>query len=393
MIEVALIIERIEPWRGGAETSTMQFAHHLANNGCRVTVLTTTQMPSTPELNIVPLRASRTFRAARTLMFSRRAAAYVRTHPFDVVHCITPCLAADVYQPRGGTIPETLERNAAIRTNTARRGVKRLGQSLNVKYRLLAGMESRLLSRDPAPMVIAISEYVRDQLQRYYGLDADRVVKVFNGVDPDESSPQERQADRLQIRRHYGIGQDELVVLCAAHNFKLKGVGKLIESLARPAARGYRALIVGRDNVTPYAELAGQLGIKDRVIFTGPTQRMGAFFHAADVLAHPTYYDPCSRVVLEGLSAGLPVISTRLNGASERLSEGVDGYVLDTPEDVDGLADCLGKLADPVHREACAQQAPLAVAGCTMRDHARQVKDVYERILVERRSVRSPSRG
>lgn len=393
MLEVALIIERIEPWRGGAETSTMQFAHHLANNGCRVTVLTTTHMPSTPELHIVPLRASRTFRAARTLMFARRAAAYVRAHSFDVVHCITPCLAADVYQPRGGTVPEMLERNAAIRTNTARRGMKRIGQSLNVKYRLLAGMESRLLSRRPVPMVIAISQYVCDQLDRHYGIDGSRVVKVFNGVDPDESSPEERQTDRTQIRRHYGIGHDELVVLCAAHNFKLKGVGKLIEALSRPAAQGYRALIVGRDNVTPYAESAGRLGVKDRVIFTGPTQRMAAFFHAADVLAHPTYYDPCSRVVLESLSAGLPVITTRLNGACERLSEGVDGYVIESPEDVEGLAERLGKLADHDHRQACSQQAPLAVAGCTMLDHARQVKAVYERIVEERRSVRSSLRG
>jgi UDP-glucose:(heptosyl)LPS alpha-1,3-glucosyltransferase len=392
-MEVALIIERIEPWRGGAETSTMQFAHHLAHNGCRVTVLTTSQMPSTPELNIVPIRASRTFRAARTLFFARRAAAYVRTRRFDVVHCITPCMAADVYQPRGGTIPEMLERNAAIRTTAARRGMKRIGQGLNVKYRMLAGMESRLLLRNPPPRVIAISQYVADQLERHYGLDPGRIIKVFNGVDPDLASEQERQVDRTQIRRHYGLSHEEPVVLCVAHNFKLKGVGKLVEALARPAARAFRALIVGRDNPTPYAEMAEQLGIKDRIIFTGPTQRMAAFFHAADVLAHPTWYDPCSRVVLEALASGLPAVTTRLNGASERLTDGVQGYVIDSPEQVDELADRLGRLADPGHRQACAERAPLAVAECSMEDHACRIKVLYETIVAERRQSGSLLRG
>lgn len=386
-MEVALIIERIEPWRGGAETSTMQFAHHLARNGCRVTVLTTSQMPSTGDLNIVPIRASRTFRAARTLFFSRRAAAYVRTHRYDVVHCITPCLAADVYQPRGGTIPEMLERNAALRASVARRGMKRIGQGLNLKYHMLAGMESRLLRREPTPWVIAISQYVADQLERHYRLDPGRIVKVFNGVDPDRTSQQERDLDRTHIRRHYGLSYEEPVVLCVAHNFKLKGVGKLVEALAQPAARPFRALIVGRDNPTPYAELAERLGIKDRIIFTGPTQRMSAFFHAADVLVHPTWYDPCSRVVLEALAAGLPAITTRLNGASERLTDGRQGYVIDSPDRVDELADRLGRLADPEHRQACAERAPLAVADCSMEDHARRIKELYETIVAERRAA------
>lgn len=385
-MDVALIIERFEPWRGGAETSTTQFAYQLASLGCRVSVLTTTQMPSPPELTIVPLRTPRALRAARTLLFARRAAAYVRTGGYDVVHCITPCLAADVYQPRGGTMPETLERNAAIRTSKARRGLKRLGQGLNFKYRMLAGLEARLLSRKPAPWVVAISDYVAEQVQRQYHFDPARIVKVFNGVEPDQATPGEREVDRTQIRRHYGIGHDELVVLCVAHNFKLKGVGKLIEALALPGGRPYRAVIVGRDNPAGYVRLAEQLGVKDRIIFTGPTQRMAAFFHAADVLAHPTYYDPCSRVVLEALAAGLPAITTRYNGACERMTDGENGYVIDTPESVAGLAECLGRLADPEHRLACAGRAALAVAGCSMQDHARQIKDLYDRVVACRSS-------
>jgi UDP-glucose:(heptosyl)LPS alpha-1,3-glucosyltransferase len=52
---------------------------------------------------------------------------------------------------------------------------------------------------------------------------------------------------------------------------------------------------------------------------------MAAYYHAADVCVHPTYYDPCSRVVLEALAQGVPCITTAFNGASEVMTDGREG--------------------------------------------------------------------
>ncbi|HOB75460.1 MAG TPA: glycosyltransferase family 4 protein [Phycisphaerae bacterium] len=387
-MNVALIIERIETWRGGAETSTMQFAEHLAADGCRVSILSTSYPPSTPSLNIVPILVNGRMRALRTGLFVKRAQEYVRTNRFDIVHCITPCPFADVYQPRGGTVPETLARNLAMRGSPVRRVLKQLGQRINLKYRVISGFERQLLSR--RPWVIAISRYVADQLQRHYRFDPQRVRLIFNGVDPDISTPAERASHRAQLRRQFGMKDTDLMLLCVAHNFRLKGVGPLIRALAwrvererAGTARAGRAsvVVVGRDNPAPFTKLAEQLNIRDRVLFTGPTPRVQAFFHAADVLVHDTYYDPCSRVVLEALGSGLPVITTRFNGAAERIVDGREGYVIDSPDDVPALADRIERLADPEHRRACAANAPRAVEGISMRDHARQVLALYEEIL------------
>jgi len=76
-MNVALIMERIEAWRGGAETSTMQFAHHLARLGCKISILTTTLAQTTSAITIIPIKASGAFRASKTHLFSRRAADYV----------------------------------------------------------------------------------------------------------------------------------------------------------------------------------------------------------------------------------------------------------------------------------------------------------------------------
>ncbi len=392
-MNIALIIERIEIWRGGAERSTMAFANHLARRGCRVQVLTTSQIPSTPSLTIVPIKARGTFRSWRTWRFAQGAARYVRENDFDVVHSITPCPEADVYQPRGGTVPEMLARNVALRSSLWQRQAKRLSQRLNVKYRVIADLERRLLTRKPPPWVIAISQYVVDQLHRHYRFDRSRIRLIFNGVDPDTTPEAERIAHRREIRRQLELGIDDLLVLCVAHNFKLKGVSKLIEALARcPSRDGARtsptrgrtvAVIVGRDNPAPFGRLAERLGVADRVLFSGPTQRIGAFFHAADMLVHPTFYDPCSRVVLEALAAGLPVITTRFNGAAERITDGGQGYVIDSPMDVDALADRIDRLSDGVHRRACALQAAQAVQDVTLSQHADEVFALYQQVVAE----------
>lgn len=389
-MNIALIIERIEIWRGGAETSTMQFAEHLAADGCRVNILTTSYPPSTPSLNIIPIHARGRFRAIRTRRFIEQATRHVRTIDYDIVHCITPCPAADVYQPRGGTVPEMLQRNLAFRSSPMRKRLKRIGQRINLKYRVISSLERQLLTRNPAPRVIAISRYVADQLKEHYGLNGEQVRLIFNGVDPDTSLPAERRTHRAQVRRQFELADHDLMILCVAHNFKLKGVGPLIHALARRVQRERQggaapgrafAVIVGRDNPAPFARLARDLNIADRVLFTGPTPRVQTFFHAADLLVHATYYDPCSRVVLEALSAGLPVITTKFNGAGERIVDGREGYVIESPDDVAALADRIERLADPDHRAACARNAPKAVEGIAMRDHARRVRELYEEIL------------
>lgn len=395
-MNVALIIERIETWRGGAETSTMQFAEHLAADGCRVNILTTSYPPSTPSLNIIPIHVHGRMRALRTRLFVQRASEYVRAHAFDIVHCITPCPVADVYQPRGGTVPEMLERNLALRPSSWRRTLKRFGQQINLKYRVIGDLERQLLTRRPSPWVIAISQYVAEQLERHYGFDSERVRLIFNGVDPDRSSPGERRSHRAQIRRQFGLNEADLMLLCVAHNFKLKGVAPLIRALACRVERERQGsvhsgrafvVVVGRDNPAPFVRLADRLKVADRVLFTGPTPRVQAFFHAADVLVHDTYYDPCSRVVLEAMAAGLPVITTRYNGAAERIADGIEGYVIDSPDNVSDLSDRIERLADPEHRRACAANASRAVEAVSMRHHATRVRALYEEILRSAQAV------
>src|SRR6202000_1194572 len=105
-------------------------------------------------------------------------------------------------------------------------------------------------------------------------------------------------------------------------------------SVARMKERErFRLLVVGHPRTTPYERLARSLGIADNIRFLGPRRDVQHCYFAADFLVHPTFYDPCSLVVLEALACGLPVITTRHNGASELLHPPREGFVIHDPHD------------------------------------------------------------
>jgi UDP-glucose:(heptosyl)LPS alpha-1,3-glucosyltransferase len=129
------------------------------------------------------------------------------------------------------------------------------------------------------------------------------------------------------------------------------------------------------------------LGLNERFQFVGATQRVFAFLHAADILVHPTYFDPCSRVTLEGMTSGLPCITTRFDGSSELMTHGQSGFVIPDPNHIDQLADIVTKLAgDASLRTEIGRAAKTAAATATMARHTKQMIGLYQQIKSEKQS-------
>lgn len=384
-MRVGIIIERIETWRGGAETSTLEYAHLLAARGVDVTLLTASRCPSLPDLRVIHVPVGATLKPLRTARFARKAAAAARDAGFDLVHAISPALGADLYQPRGGLMRETIARNRATRPGGSARLLKGLSQAFNVKHRMLLRLEEQILAAD-GPLIAAVSQYVARQLREHYAVDSQRIRVVFNGVTVAPVAPAERAADRAAIRGEHGLSPDTLALLCVAHNFRLKGVEPLLVAMSRlgPHLARTRLLIAGRDDSAGMVGLARKLGVAERVTFIGPTQRIAAFYHAADVCVHPTFYDPCSRVVLEALSRGLPCITTRHNGASEVMEEGRHGYVIDDASRVDDLADRIVRMHDAARRAEMSRAAALLAPRVSMQRHVDEMMAVYGELCAAR---------
>ncbi|MBN2445268.1 MAG: glycosyltransferase family 4 protein [Phycisphaerae bacterium] len=396
-MKVAIVQETIDLSRGGAETSTVEMAQALAGFGHEVTLVARAADTEGHSLDSVQLHAVHAggTRVARAISFVRAAGEYCLRGQFDIIHAVTPCLSADIYQPRGGTYVETVRRNIALESSLLRRVIKRIDHRLNLRQRFLALVERELLSGDRRPYVASLSEYVRRQVIEQYAMPEAQVRVVFNAVSTVPLSDADTQAARQRLRENIGVAPDRPVVLFAAHNFKLKGLRELLPAFSRIGAYadapGERPMLVvaGRGSSSTYARLGRRLGIAEDVSFIGATNESVAWFAAADVLAHPTWYDPCSRVVLEALCCGLPVVTTRLNGAAEVMRPDVHGVVVDSPRDIAALASALARCLRPEIGSACRAAAVDFRREYSMARHARELTELYEEVVAQRGRARS----
>lgn len=389
-MKIALVIERVEAWRGGAETSTMELGRLLTDRGHEVHLITTTNAQSLPDITIHTLRCPAVLRSLRTASFAKRTAAFLRRTDFDIVHAISPLPGADVYQPRGGLLREVMERNVATRPTASRRLLKRATMAMNVKQRALLDLERRIFRPD-GPTILAVSDYVARQCRRFYDVAEPRVRVVFNGVNVQPPIPEQRRKDRAALRKEHQFADDVLVLLFMAHNFRLKGLYPLIETTGRLVVSGFKRfhlLVVGRDNVVPFQKRINAVGLSEYVTFTGPTRRSTEFFLGADVCVHPTFYDPCSRVVLEALALGLPVITSSYNGAAEVIHDGCNGFVIKTPDDIGLWARRIEDLASPDLRSKISVNARKLREDITMTRHVEQLEKVFTEIA-ERKGCRA----
>lgn len=391
-MKIAIVNERIEVWRGGAETSGMEIASLLAERGHDVHIFTTTNAQNLPGISIHSVTPSKVLRTRRMVSFLRRADEAIKREGCDVTHAISPMPTADIYQPRGGLLPEIVARNVATRPTASRRLFKRAMLAMNVKQRSQVALERRIF-RDGGPIIACVSEYVARQCREHYAAPDERVRVIFNGVNPPLLSEAERSSQRAEMRSELGVADDELLLLFLAHNYRLKGINPLIEAVARLVGGGFksfRLLVAGRDNVVPYKRRIDAMGLGQYVTFTGPTKRAARFFAGADVCVHPTFYDPCSRVVLEALYYGVPSITTRYNGASEMMKDGSNGFVIDRPDDSGMLARRIQDLSSAALRRQFSENAVLLRGKIGMARHVAELEALFEDVL-DRKGRRAPA--
>jgi len=385
-MRVALIIERTDITLGGAERSVAELSEALARKGLDVNVLAAKGDPDGPNTQI--LCPDSGGKRATFAEFETMLKGHLAQHDYDIVHSVLPFSFADVYQPRGGTYRETVLRSALSYENRSIAWLKRLGAFANHRRQQFM-MAERSLSKNPqGPKIVAISQYVVDQFRTHYDTDPARIVLIANGVKPGEpvDSRQGQQTRRDMLAQFRCRPPDTvLLLLFAAHNFRLKGLGPLLHALALIKQTQPCCLsIVGKSHsAETYEETAQRLHISDHVHFMGSVDRLQGLLAAADVAVLPTFYDPASRFVLEALSLAKPVITTRYNGATDLFTHERHGFVLDDPKDVRTLVHALRFMADPERLRK--MSAAIAADGITERVSinrvAGQLIRLYETIL------------
>jgi UDP-glucose:(heptosyl)LPS alpha-1,3-glucosyltransferase len=337
-MKIALGIRDLSLSRGGAERYLVDLMQFLSQKGHEVHVFAYRFGEGLDGLSLHKVAFPNLPKGLRILLFARSCDRMIKRGNFDVIMGVGNTWRADLLQPHGGVHWKWFWRSLRAYENPWLWGAKLLGRILSPKQ-WAEGVVEDAPYRTGVKRIVAISEMVKEDIIDHYRIPEDRIIVVYNGVDTERFHPRNRRY-REAIRKRYGLRAEDLVLLFVSHNFRLKGLRYLIQALPliKREKEDIKLLVVGRDNNVPYQRLATKVGCGGDVVFAGGVSDLARYYPSADILVHPTFYDACSLVVLEALASGLPVITTRYNGAGWIISEGQDGCVLNDPRDVHHLA-------------------------------------------------------
>jgi UDP-glucose:(heptosyl)LPS alpha-1,3-glucosyltransferase len=185
------------------------------------------------------------------------------------------------------------------------------------------------------------------------------------------------------------VNDETLVLLLAAHNFRLKGVPQFLRIASRLAANGrpLHVLIAGGKRLERWKRVAARLSLANRATFLGVVHDLVPYFAAADAYLHPTFYDPCSLVLLEAAASGLPIVTTRrYNGAAELFQEGEEILTANDPRDFDALYERADALFDEALRTKLGAAARNVALRHSFEQNVAEILRLYE-TRVPRRAV------
>ncbi len=196
------------------------------------------------------------------------------------------------------------------------------------------------------------------------GAPEERVALVPHGVDTDRFRPAAAE-ERAALRGRLGLSEAARVITYTGRLLRGKGLEFLLEAFARLAPRDPNAhlLLVGSGagqalSVEPeLRSRAGEVGLRDRVTFTGRVEAVEDCLRASDVFAFPSVFEALGISLVEAAACGLPAVGSRTGGIVDVIEDGVTGLLV-PPGDAAALEDALTRLlAEPALREEMGRRA------------------------------------
>jgi glycosyltransferase involved in cell wall biosynthesis len=165
-----------------------------------------------------------------------------------------------------------------------------------------------------ADRLITVSYAMKDDLEKH-GWPAEKISVVWNGIDVDTYDPKKVSADQVaQLRKSYGIADDENMLLFVGRLTWVKGVPNLIQAMPEVLSEfpKTKLVILGKgEQQNSVLETAERLGISKNVIARFefvPEQERIVHYAACDLAVFPSTYEPFGIVCLEAMSMEKPVV-------------------------------------------------------------------------------------
>lgn len=206
---------------------------------------------------------------------------------------------------------------------------------LTGRYRFFARAEQAVFGKDSDCQILLLTEREKYSFQQWYNTPDARFYLMPPSIPTDKFEHKNTDFYRTYLREQFGLPQDANVVLTVGSAFARKGVDRVIDALAALPAHlklNTWLLAVGEyesnSNMQAYCE---KRHVANRCIQAGGRADIADLMMGADVLAHPARSELAGIVLIEAMTAGLPVLVTEICGYATHVAEANAGIVLPEP--------------------------------------------------------------
>ena len=340
---IAFLRRRFSP-TGGAERYLLRLASGLASQGHAITLYCEEWSPREN-----PFQTIRKIDSDDPVSFAQKVMAQPMRDRHDIVFSLERVPGCDLYRAGDGLHVEWLAHRHSFAPVKGR--IRTMLRSKNAR---LCKLEAEIFKPQGVKRVICNSKFVANQIIKRFQFPSERIDIVYNGVPYQQFS----MGDRALGRKALKLAEDDYVILLVGAGAERKGHAIAWEAMRR--LRNTKARLV--------------------IVDSPPSVAMPHVYAAADVFLLPTLYDPFANVTLEALAAGLPVITSAQNGASEIIEEGENGFILPRANDVKRIVALLETLAEPENRAAFYQPAQALAQKHDLTRNLNETLEVFKKL-------------
>lgn len=256
--------------------------------------------------------------------------------PLDIILSFERTFHQDVYRAGDGCHKEWLKQRKKIVSP-----FRYLTIILNPFHWIMLFLEKTLLKSKKLKSVIANSEMVKIDIIKHFGLPEDKINVIHNGINSELFNLGAISGLRKGLRKRFGISENCHLILFVGSGYERKGLPCLLEAIAKLKEKeiNIKLLVIGKGKIKRYEQHSKKLQIDKDIIFVGPQKDVRGYYAASDLFVLPTLYDPFSNATLEAMACGLPVVTSRFNGAAEVVEKEGMGYIIQNPTDLEEIAD------------------------------------------------------
>lgn len=255
----------------------------------------------------------------------RKVAKFLRTEQVDIIHTHNTQPFID------GVIGALLSRRiqTIIHTDHARSFPDKK------RYMFAEWLLSHFVTR-----IVGVSEHTSQNLVTYEKISPDKIMTIYNGIDPE---PYSVVVDRQKYLHELGLPVDGPIIGLGVRLAQQKGITYLLQAMPAllSAFPNLSLIIAGEGELeADLKKEAESLNISKHVFFLGPRLDMPILLKTLDVYVLPSLWEGLPMVLLEAMAAGCPIVATNVGGNAIAVKNGINGTLV-TSRDPGALAQAI----------------------------------------------------